>query len=246
MLEQARQHFADFTMRTNRYLQSEPFSAVTKEVRVDTHEDVFKVDVKVIPYEISRAASDCIRDLRAALDQAACESAIAGGQRGKDCAFPFGDTLADVRSCIESGSKELDPRIFSVMESSGPHRGGDDLLWALDKMCGRNAYRLLIPVALAPIKNESEKVSVKSDHPSSVFLFPQYDRQRNEFIMAKFATGSAYEMHYKTHVRWSLSFDEIEILAEMEATEILRTLVSRIEAIISAIEAEGLRIGLFH
>src|ERR1700720_3862881 len=94
----------------------------------NTTEYVHKINlVKPLPVALSGIAFDVVTNLRSALDQAGFAIAVAAGKKGKDAHFPFGDALAEVQSRAGRRSKDIPKKIFDVMVSAKPHKGGNDL-----------------------------------------------------------------------------------------------------------------------
>ena len=95
----------------------------------NTAEFVHKIKlVKPLPVALSGIVFDVVVNLRSALDQAGFAVAVAAGTNGRAAHFPFGKTLAEVRSRAKEGSKNIPKEIFDVMVSAKPYKGGNDLL----------------------------------------------------------------------------------------------------------------------
>src|SRR2546428_10680207 len=83
---------------------------------------------KPLPIALAGIAADAIYNLRAALDQAGYAVAVAAKTSGKNAHFPFGDTLEEVKSREQGGSKEIPKSIFDAMVALRPFETGNTFL----------------------------------------------------------------------------------------------------------------------
>jgi hypothetical protein len=243
MLANAKRHVADLEVQSGIYLSSDPYAEVVEQ-DAKTGEHVFKVKlVKPMPPAFNGMASDAVNNLRFALDQAGYAVAVAAGGKGKNTHFPFGDSAADVRGCKGGGSREIPDQIFSLMEAFKPYRGGDDLLWALNKLCNANKHRIVSPVAIAT--GDTLKVNKLSVQGAPMIpRVPIWDRKKNEMEMFRFpATLKNFECNVDfTH---AIAFNSVEAIRNQPALTVLHAVSSKVESVLMAVEAEARRIGLF-
>lgn len=244
-LARAKHHCHDFNWQFGIYFDSKPFSEVLSEFDPNTNQDVYKVKLaKPMPAMLNGIAADAINNLRSALDQAGFAASIAAGGNGKNTYFPFGDTAAEVNSRKATGSKEIPGEIFSLMESFKPYRGGDDLLWALNKLCNTHKHRILMPIAMTTGGARLGEIGWDNAKGGKINLVPIWDSAKNEMEIARMPHGA--HLKYKMQLAHSISFGEIDAVKGLPAASVLRALILKVDGILMAIEAEARRIGLIH
>ena len=241
MLARAKKHTLDLDRECGIYLDSNPFTRIS-ETYLEAKKHVQKVKlIKPLPVMLNGIAADAIGNLRAALDQCGYAVSIAAGGKGKNTYFPFGDTADEVKSRKTGGSKEIPDEIFAVMESFKPYLGGDDLLWALNKLCNTNKHRILAPVVIANAHYGIDRISWTG--PGTHSIFPEWDSANNEMIFFEGTAESAY--YFKGQVAICVSFAEIDVTRNTPAAAVLDTLCGKIDSILMGVEAEARRIGIF-
>ncbi|GAB3416230.1 hypothetical protein NX774_10400 [Massilia agilis] len=244
MLERAQVHSTTFKDAVMAFLDSDPFVQVN-ELDPESNEWVTKLKlVKAAPNDLNHIAADALVNMRSALDQAGYAVATAAGGKGRDTYFPFGDNEAEVRSRDRSGSKEIPKQIFDLMVSFKPYRGGDDFLWAMNKLCNGNKHRLLN--AMASMSNSYRLSFVGNKGTGSYQLrIPRWDYTKNELELSRISPGKTDDYQIKMDVRTLVAFCEPEIVVGHPAEGVLNLLADKVGTIISAVDAEAIRIGLF-
>jgi len=238
MLARAEHHIIDFSRQTDAFFTSHPYSEVT-ERDPNTRKNLHKIKfTERLPVMLNGIASDAILNMRAALDQAGY---IAAGSKGRDTHFPFGDTPAEVKSRQAGGSRDIPDAIFTVMESFQPYFRPDDLLWCLNKLSNANKHRLIVPTAIvAP----SGRITGKFKHSGKfALLSPKWDRAKNEILFAQ-SSGDT-EGEADVNLQFFIAFGEVEFVARHPATGVLNTMANKVKDVLTAVEAEGRRTGLF-
>jgi len=245
MLARAKHHLTELEREIGVYLDTDPVPVVAEE-NAEANEYVYKFKiVKPMPAMLNGIASDAVSNLRSALDQAGYACGIAFGGKGKATYFPFGDTLAEVRSRAMGGSSEIPPEIFAVMEAFKPYKGGDDTLWSLNKLANANKHRILSPMAIIADEFQLRNFKVLSSGPVKAAMNPTWDHAKNELAFAW--VGKTPDLNVDCHVEVTtlVSFGEIEAIYGQPADGVLQALVGKVDSILTAVEAEGRRIGIF-
>jgi hypothetical protein len=208
----------------------------------NTAEFVHKIKlVKPLPVALSGIAFDAVTNLRSALDQAGFAVAVAAGKNGRAAHFPFGETLAEVRSRAKGGSKNIPKEIFDVMVSAKPYKGGNILLWALNKLCNTNKHEIIIPMGMAAGGVVmASGTSMKGPLKISV---PRWDSAKNE--MEYLRTGPTTVADINCLLTFYVAIGKIEIMEGQTAPTVLNAMAGEVEPVLMAIEAEARRIGLF-
>ena len=243
VLARASKHAADFKAKLVAFNDSNPFIKGA-EVDTNTGERVLKLKLgKEFPDDLLGLAFDTICNLRSALDQAGYAASVAIGGKGKETYFPFGDTIAEVKSRRAGGSKEIPPEIFAVMEGFKPYQGGDDLLWSLNKLANTNKHRILVPVAIKAGEIQHMDASATTDGPVRIAMNPEWDSDKNEMELGRI--GGKGKFKYNVEITMSVAFGEIGVISGAPADAVLDALCNKVEGVLMAVEAEGKRIGIF-
>ena len=121
-----------------------------------------------------------------------------------------------------------------------PFKGGNDLLWALNKAANTNKHELVVPIAIAT--SISDEV-LKFTAVTNLGWPPVWDSTKNEMELATVPKGHAPDMKFK--LATFIAFGQVHGIAHKPITDVLHKMVSVVDGILLAIEAEGRRIGLF-
>jgi hypothetical protein len=96
---------------------------------------------------------DAASNLRAVLDQTGYAAAIATGKAfPKKTSFPFGKDLTALNNNLDgrrSVCKDIPPEIVAGFRRFKPYKGGNDILWALNKLCNTKKHCSLVPLRIA-------------------------------------------------------------------------------------------------
>ena len=236
----ARRHVRALESEINAFLQSDPYAKV---IAFDPTgpDDIHKLKlVKPMPEPLSGIAFDAVSSLRAALDQAGHAIGIAAGTNGKRSAFPFGDTMAEVQSRASTGSKDIPSPLFDVMVASGPYKGGNQLLWALNKLCNSHKHEIIIPMGIY-----TGGGSINNAYFSAVKSFafpPKWDIEKEEMILAVIPHRApmTFDMKISTFVAMA----KIDGVVGKPAVAVLDDLANVVNGIIATLETEGIKLGL--
>lgn len=246
MLARAQHHASELKGQIGIYLDSRPITVVAEHDST-TNEYVYKFKVaKPIPVMLNGIASDAVCNLRSALDQAGYACSMAAAGKGKDTYFPFGDTPLEVKSRAAAGSREIPPDIFAVMETFKPYKGGDNTLWALNKLANANKHRILTTVGAVGDQFRLTNFQVLSSGPVKAVFNPTWDRDKNEMIFAWVGKTPDLNLNGRVEVTEFVSFGEIDVIYGVPADGVLHALICKVDSILMAVEAEGRRIGIFH
>jgi hypothetical protein len=242
-LGRAKDHIVDLEKRIRAFLaDTVPYTHVI-EPDSEGINQVHKVKfIKLIPEEFAGITSDAVNNLRAVLDQIGYAIAVANGAKNptKGTYFPFGETVSELDANIKTSCKKIPNEIVTLFRSFKPYKGGDNLLWALNRICVANKHRMLAPVGMAC--GGVHIISLHADRGPLILPALSWDRTKNEMVYA--ITGQDTKIEYKIDITFDVAFDEVEIVSGQPASAILRLLTSKVEGILLATEAEARRIGL--
>lgn len=241
MLARAKHHIADFKAQSMAYLESRPY-AVIEERDTKTGENVVKMRLtKPTPIMLNGIASDVAVNLRSALDQCGYAVSVVNGGRGRNTYFPFHDELSGVLGAKRGGSAEIPDEIFSLMTAFKPYKGGNDLLWSLNKLSNTNKHRIVSPVAMrsgsATVNAEVNGINLRV--PTTF----KWSRKNNDLEIARY-TGKG-SIKYDFELTVFIAFNDPEPATRDSAEAIMDALARKVDCILMAVEAESRRIGLF-
>lgn len=196
------------------------------------------------PTEIEDLVFDVLCNLRSALDNATyatCTLGPDGKQNPRKSGFPFGLDAKEVRSRATGNSSDIPIAIFDYCAAQQPHKGGNDLLWALNNACNINKHKLITPAASARwqqlVFGQDTLIKFIGDPADRM----KWDRTKNEMVL--FAVPTPEAANYKIDVGLVVAFGEIEILAGEEVFTTLNAMARMVEDIVGGIETESRRIG---
>src|SRR5437016_1723612 len=115
--------------------------------------------------------------LRSALDHAVNASKASLGSANLNAAFPFGHDPDRFERDIKRICRGVAPEIITIIRGFRPYRGGNDDLWALNKLRNIKEHRLLVAPTLAggmrwPSEIAGKKVFMLHTGPENE---PQWD-----------------------------------------------------------------------
>ncbi|HTW25743.1 MAG TPA: hypothetical protein VME92_01345, partial [Acetobacteraceae bacterium] len=139
----------EFETRVRAYCESKPYTRV-----IDLHSDGVNHAHKIkltteLPDIVIDVATDAAANLRAALDQMGAAAAVAGGVANpKRSQFPIADSESDLRDGVigRGNCKHLPDEILSLFVSFKPYKGGNNAIWAINKIANGTKHALLVPV----------------------------------------------------------------------------------------------------
>lgn len=223
------------------YIEVRPYALVCEDKPGGMEQELKVKLTKPLPARIGFIAFDAINSLRAALDQAAFACAVAGGKRGKQAKFPFGDTEAEAFSRRTRGSRDIPPRLFDVMLACKPYKGGNDSLWALNKICNSHKHEIVLPTGAWA--SSSSLHAFYFEHCIHLGFPPEWDSAKNQMVLATIPKGSRFNV--KLDVSFQVVFGDVPVFHRYEAVGVLTHLRSEVESILEAIEAAGRSDGIF-
>jgi hypothetical protein len=242
-VEHAKRRIRELESEITAYSNTNPYTKVV-ELEKNGSEEVHKIKlVNPMPVALPGIAFDAVNNLRSALDQAGFAVACAAGKNGKNGHFPFGDNLSEVQSRIRGHSKDIPIEIFDLMVSFKPYKGGNDLLWALNKLCNTNKHEIIIPIATASAGFLGKNVTWRPSGGTLTIPPLIWDSVENEMEYARITDGGKYEGEFQ--FSFFIAIGKIEIVEGNPAIDVINAIAGEVERILLVLEAEARRIGLF-
>jgi hypothetical protein len=238
-LGRAKENLVKFDHAVKAFINSNPYARVV-ERDPDGIAEIHKIVLKgQIPEDIPHLAVEIIEALRSALDQTGYACAILAGRTDpKRAYFPFADSEPELANTIRGRCKDLPSEIVSVFRSFQPYKGGNDPLWAMNKMANAK-HTELVPVGVSAGGMHIRTMSVTG---TLALNAPKWDSAKNEMIFARVGIGS--KLDYQMDFTFNITFGDVPGLAGQFALEGLNALAAITGSIITVSEAECRRIGL--
>lgn len=238
LIARAKHHVSDFERQANEFYATNPYKMVVV-LNVNTIERIHKFKlVKPIPVTLPYIAFDALNELRSALDNAIF--ALEFGKGKGDTAFPIASDVTNFEnSGVKGRCKNLPPEIVDVIRSFKPYKGGNDLLYALNKACNANKHAIVRPYAMAPSGIDFSNARFSP----GIRTFPLvWDRTKNEMkIFSQKAWGTA-QVDLQIHT--FIAICDVEIVDGHPALGVLNEFVRIVESVVMALEAESRRLNL--
>lgn len=241
-LAQAKRHILTLKKQIRAFL--EKYAKKTYVIETDPSDPncyLHKIIITERPsQEIVAFTTDIIDNLRAVLDIAWHNLVVTAGFvspqiEGK---FPFADNVTKFNSLLNRGFKNFPQEIVTLAMGFKPYKGGDDLLWALNRICAANKHRLLTTQYVGFYKING---GITKWGPGEVPENMQWDHTKNEIIF--FRTHGEIWTDCNIHVTFVISFDKsIDIVGEKPVSTILNALADKVESILKALEGEARRL----
>lgn len=238
--KRGKQHIAKLEKRTVAFFKTVP-RTVVREKEPDRNFELIKLKLeKPLPEICTHYAAEALEALRSALDQTGYAAALVSGiAKPKSAKFPFGDNPADVDNDIRRGCRDLPPEIQALFRSFNPDKGGNNTLWALNKL--RNAtHTALIPVGAAiggiNIRNMAMVGPVE-------IPVPRWDSEKNEMIPAKGLLPGGSKLDYDLDVRFFVAFKDTEKIGQLPAIGALNAMATEVKRVMDATKSECRKLG---
>ncbi len=154
-----------------------------------------------MPSKMTGVAVEAIENLRSALDQIGYITAILSGViNPKNAYFPIADSVEQLGTDVigRGRCKDLPPDILSLFRSFNPHKGGNEPLWALNRLCNYSKHRIL-NAALG-----CDHFITKSSGyiTGGAILVPSWDHEKNEMIFGRIKPGGdfKYDLEFSFYI----------------------------------------------
>lgn len=249
-LLRAQHHIDDLNAKINEFVSNQPWSMIV-EPDFQTRQNVVKVKfARRLPNDLPCILFDAVNNLRAALDQAGYASAIAGGKiNPKKTNFPFADDLTGLNDNIDgkrSVCKDLPPKITALFRGFRPYKGrddatGNDILWAVNKLCNTQKHCDLIPFTLGDVRISDPDGSNIVQGTLGIHN-PFWDPNKYEIILDRIPMSEPTP-DYKPYVALNVAIQSAAIESSKPAIGVLREMMRVADCILSATEAECRRLG---
>jgi hypothetical protein len=238
-LARAQEKIAELKAAVEAFVKSEPYARVV-DIEPGSGIELHKIKLTKSPPDLlTNLTVEIIEALRSVLDQVgfACAT-LAGKANAKKAYFPFADTSAQLADVIKGRCRDLPDEIATLFRSYMPYAGGNDTLWAMNKI-RQGTHTVLVPIGTATGGFVINRGLIAG--PASI-LFPTWDSEQNEMIFGRVEPGG--QLNLDSDFTLYIAFGKTTPLAGIPITVALDRLQGIVAGILAATEAECRRIGL--
>jgi hypothetical protein len=196
--------------------------------------------VKQIPDDWSHLTGTVVSNLRASLDHAVYDVAVAAGcVKPQNSYFPFSRNAATFENSMKGRCADVPKDIFPLFRRLKPYKGGNTLLWALNSVRVTNEH---IPLATVGAATFIADVSIRATGPWSMPAIPVWDRRKNEMELCTIGPNAKLQGNFK--FGFYVAFGEIEWLEGKNAIPTLDQFVDMTERIVDLIDRKCRLMGI--
>ncbi|MGA2101882.1 MAG: hypothetical protein ABSG34_12295 [Candidatus Sulfotelmatobacter sp.] len=195
---------------------------------------------KPLPEYFSEIVADILDHLRSALDQTIYSiAALDGNVIPGDVYFPFGRNETKFLKALNGRCTGRLTALHPLLIRLKPYKGGNEVLWALNTVRGKQ-HAFLVPAAAEGFINRVELEAASGDIvlPAA----PTWDSAKNEIEL--FSIGPETSMKGNFGTSFHVTFGKVEGVAGEDVGNVLETFFRLVQTIIAEIEAESKRLGI--
>ena len=242
-LTRAKAKFKTFINRGKVFASKNPYALVT-EADPESGLEFYKFKItKKLPLGMQDLAWEIVEELRSALDQTGYACAVASGKVApKNTYFPIADSAAQLETDVigRGRCKDIPPNIVTLFRSFQPYKGGNDAIWALNRLANSNKHRFIIPAG--GVAEQSVGVNTLILPGGGSIHALRWDREKGEMIVLSAPIGS--QIKYDLNFAVFVAFGEVEAVGGQPVAPILHAMIGEVDRILLATEAEARRLGL--
>jgi hypothetical protein len=233
-LKWAKEHIEDFHRNLKGFIESKPYSFAV-EVDPNTGEYIHKIKLRrQLPDRLRRTARDAIQGLRATLDHTMFVIAK------EDRYFPFRGDADAFKNCLSEKFGDFPPEIVDVLRAAQPYKGGNDILWAMNRACNPNKHGLIRPIGTVIGGIE---ISGPGTLETLLVFQPKWDGTKNEMVFARMMPGDSNSPP-NLKIAFDVGIGDVPFIEGKPALAVLYDLSQMVEGILVTIEAEAIRLKL--
>jgi hypothetical protein len=194
--------------------------------------------------EASCTLFDIVGNLRATLDQVGYAAALSSGKKNaRWTSFPFAERESDLESSIARNSKDLPPTVISLFREFKPFKGGNNTLWALNRLCNTKKHSSLVPISMGLGRISFGAACETGLGGIDQSFRTHWDAAKRELSLMR----ASPEIRLSDHVAltFTIAIDSIDVLHRKPLLETLHLLSGTVEGILWATEVESQRLRPF-
>lgn len=229
-LARAEEHIKNFDSEARRYIESGTSASIT-ETKREGAQEITIVKYAQVPVRMASIACDAVNNLRMALDRLGYATATATGKENPEQTyFPFTehDRAFDNPEAMRR-SEDVPHEVMALFRTFKPYKGGNDLLWALNRIANINKHRLLVPVLVDVTTVSIFGVGLG---PASSLTYSNWDRTKRQ---VEYAVDLSYgEPNEHVRITFDITFDQPDVIRGQPAVRVLGYVAANVRTIIEA------------
>lgn len=207
-LRRAKRHFQDFESLVAEYMASDAYTLRTEFNRRTGLEEVKLKFIRDFPEDLRGSASDAVKNIRDALDQAmAAASAVVAGKRSKQTHFPFGESEDDLENSLSrrkaATCKAIPEELFPAIRyiKPYPHAGDQFRLKLLQKVSGPHKHSVALTLGTAAPFPFAEVAFIDDKRNAAATInFPEWHPAEGEVVVATHSGGGKLDLSHAFHI----------------------------------------------
>lgn len=214
-IRRANKHSLEFARLAQDFVESDSHEVFT-EFNADTGLNEVKVKfLKPIPEDLRGVASDAIKNIRDALDQAmSAATLVVSGKRTNRAHFPFGESADDLENSLsrkKAGQcKGIPEALYPILREIRPypHEGDQFRLKLLQKVSGPHKHSVALSLAPSQSSFAQALTLTAADGEQFQVNFPIWKGGKGDAVIATFPGSMAdFKMSHPFHIE----FDHAEL-----------------------------------
>jgi len=210
------------------------------EIDSETGHEIHKFKLlKTLPSSLDRRATEALNNLRNAFDQAVYAACASIGEPPKkgNRHFPWRQDPTDLGRTLEKGS--IPTKLWDVIKREEPYptgngyAGGDDIIRKIATLANK---KHTVGLTITPRITSYTHPSIAGSGNHVMIPMPQWDKVKNEMIMAIVSPGMDVKHDYK--VEFQVALDVPAPLGDIPAISLLNAFANRAARFTEKIEAE--------
>jgi len=190
--------------------------------------------VKQVPDVCFNITGDIVGNLRAALDHAIYDIAVASGcNKPRNAYFPFSRDDSTFEANLKGRCADVPKDIYPLLRSFQPYKGGSEPLWALNEVRVANEH---IPLTLMGSATFTAGVDVSAIGYWEMPYTPTLDRAKNEMELFTLTPGTKFKGKFQ--FGFYIAFGKIGSLEGKSVIPVLDLFVNMVETILREIETK--------
>lgn len=240
LVSRAQSQINDLDAGIKRFFADKPWTTIV-EPNVEETEYVHKFRfTKLFDPALKVIAADAANNLRHSLDHVVAEcTRLNGPQQIRGASFPFASTAARLEELLARKKlSRVPPEVLAYLRALNPYPGGNDRLYALSQISGRNKHWSLTPVFT---QTHGIKV-IHSDGRQWMVATDNWAAGPEDYL--ELFTSAQPNENYHVSILITVRFDDIDALNKAHPVSALRDLAGVVNDVINDCEAICHRLGL--
>lgn len=235
-IERAKKHVADFKAA---HQTLEGLNLVRVIPKIDPETRYFRTTLELtqpLPGELRLTAADALYNLRSALDQGVCRSAVLAGKSPKETYFPHGKDIEGFETALAAKCRKVPQAVRSALATLEPYHGGNGYLFrVLHDLNLIDKHSDLLGLGMTVTRAEVRQgYGFQGFRPEGEL----WRRREDQFEPLTELPGvmAMNQVHHQFKVSFSVTFGDLKIMQNEPAAHILDSLIEHVIQAVDVIE----------